>query len=463
MKNLWILTFLSLGNMLMAQSVIGDWEGTLEVQGTQLKILFHVAEKDGNLASTMDSPDQGANGIPMEKTTFENGTLTIAHSAMGINYSAQLKDAELEGTFRQGGMSIPLTMSREEVAKKIAIRSQDPTDFPYRQEEVKFKNSKGGHHLAGTLTIPASGKFEKVVVLISGSGPQNRNEELLNHRPFLVLSDHLTRQGIAVLRYDDRGVGESEGKFDAATSKDFAADAAAAVAFLKKRKDMHQKQIGLMGHSEGGMIAPIVASENKDVDFIVLLAGPGINIKDLMMLQTDKIAEAEGSSKKERKENAIINAKIFDYLIKNANLTKEELKMGLDRILDEEYDTLSEKEKEEIGDKKEELKNQTKMLLSDWFLYFMQFEPADFLTKVKCPVLAVNGELDLQVTSKENLEGIQKSLKKAGNKNVTIHEFKKLNHLFQTTETGAPSEYGRLEETFNIEALKYISDWVQKL
>jgi len=275
-----VVFLLAISNFINAQNVLGDWNGALEVQGMQLRIVFHITEDGENLKATMDSPDQGASGIPVEKVTLDGRELTIEMSSMGIKYTSTLNDdgTAIDGTFNQGPMSLPLKMTREKVEKKELVRPQEPKIFGYQQEEVKFENPKGGHHLAGTLTIPSDGNFGKVVVLISGSGPQDRNEELMGHKPFLVLSDHLTKRGIAVLRYDDRGVAESTGTFKGATSRDFADDASAAVSFLKKRKDMAGKKIGLCGHSEGGMIAPIVASENSDVDFIVLLAGPGIKI-----------------------------------------------------------------------------------------------------------------------------------------------------------------------------------------
>ena len=305
--------------------------------------------------------------------------------------------------------------------------------------------------------------FEKIVVLISGSGPQDRNEEVLNHKPFLVLSDYLTRQGIAVLRYDDRGVGESEGTFVGATTEDFADDATAAIVYLKSREDMQGKAIGLIGHSEGGMVAPMVASKNKDVDFIVLMAGPGIDIKKLLLLQQEKIGEAEGVPIKTRETMDNLAKKMFEYIDKNINLSKDQLSTGVKELAGEGYDQLPDEAKQELGTKVNFINQQSRMLTSDWYKYLMRFNPDHFLSKVKCPVLAVNGELDLQVTSNENLKGIRESLKRANNNNVTIHEFKGLNHLFQKTETGAPSEYGRLEETFNEQAMTYISRWILEL
>ena len=449
--------------------IVGSWGGVLLVQGTKLPIVFHVAAEGEGYTSKMDSPNQNAFGIATDETTYEDGVLMIKAAAMGLHFKASLEEGneKLSGTFTQGGMALPLEMDRTEAQAeppKKKIRPQDPTEFPYKQEEVSYPVEQGGHSMAGTLTIPEDGNFDQVVVLISGSGAQNRNEELgpMNHRPFLVLSDYLTRNGIAVLRYDDRGVAESTGDHGTATSRDFANDAAAGVAYLRSRKDMKGKKIGLMGHSEGGMIAPIVASENKEVDFIALLAGPGIAIPELMLLQIQKITEASGESAESIEEDIRVSKQAFAIVQDNADLSTEELEETLMTFFVQAFEEMSEESKAKIADKDVFLAQQTKQLTNPWFRYFMGFDPDTYLSKVSCPVLAVNGELDLQVTPKENLAGIEKSLKKAGNKNVTIKEFKKMNHLFQLAETGSPTEYGDIEETFNEEAMKFIADWVLK-
>jgi hypothetical protein len=448
-----------------AKKVLGDWHGILDLSETQLLIVFHIMDVDGQMHSTMDSPDQNTNGIQMDETTFIDGRLKIVAKAMNAEYLAELtgEGDTLKGTFTQGGRSWDLVMTGEMVERQAVVRPQEPKEFPYLQEDVKFENPKGGHYLAGTLTMPQDGVFEKVVILISGSGPQDRNEEVLNHKPFLVLSDHLTRAGVAVLRYDDRGVAESEGTFAGATTKDFADDAAAAVTYLKSRKEMSGKAIGLVGHSEGGMIAPIVASEHPDIDFIVLLAGPGIDIQELLLMQQDRAAEADGVSAATRETMDKMAKETFAYIENNTHLTKDQLRAGISQLAGKGYEQLSDEAKQQIGDKENFMNQQSRMLSSDWYLYLMRFSPDQFLSKVKCPVLAVNGEFDLQVSSKENLKGIRESLKRANNNNVTIHEFNGLNHLFQKTKTGAPSEYGTLEETFNEEAMAYISNWILAL
>ncbi|MEL6253922.1 MAG: alpha/beta fold hydrolase, partial [Bacteroidota bacterium] len=359
-----IISFI-LSTFSMAQDITGSWNGALEIQGTSLRVVFHI-EKDGtSYSSKMDSPDQGAFGIATGSTSYEDGKLTITAPAMGLTYKGELSESgdKIAGTFKQGGMSLPLELGKEEIKvenKEPKPRPQDPKDFPYEQEEVRFKVEEGGHEMAGTLTYPSNGSFEQVVVLISGSGPQNRNEELggMNHRPFLVLSDHLTREGIAVLRYDDRGVAESGGDFKTATSKDFANDAAAAVKFLKSRDDMKGKKIGLMGHSEGGMIAPMVAASHSEVDFIALLAGPGIEIPELLLMQSNLISKANGIDAKVRKENTRVMGLAYQMLNENQEASTEEIKTKLKEIFNEAFAAMSKEDQESIPDKDAFIKRQ---------------------------------------------------------------------------------------------------------
>lgn len=463
MKNLIVLIATVLITInLQAQEIAGQWQGLLDVQGMQLTVVFNVEADGDNYISTMDSPDQGATGIPTTATKFEENKLTVTIDEMQLKYEGALSEdgTIVKGTFNQGPMSLPLELSRKKVEKKVVPRKQDPTDIKYGQEEVKFKNENGGHRLAGTLTIPENGEFEKVVVLISGSGPQNRNEELLNHRPFLVLSDYLTRNGIAVLRYDDRGVADSEGDHSIATTADFATDANAAVEYLKTREDMVGKKIGLAGHSEGGMIAPITATQNNDVDFIALLAGPGMEITDLLLDQSEKIGAAEGTPKEILDVNTQIMSKVYDFMKSNSKLEKAEMEKGLMNIYEKNYKLFPEEVIAQIeADKDAFFKSQIDAVSGEWFLYFMNYSPADYLTKVTCPVLAINGGLDLQVTP-ENLIAVETALAKGGNKNVTTKLFENQNHLFQIAKTGAPSEYSEIEETFNEETMEFIANWI---
>ena len=446
-----------------AQEITGDWHGQLDVMGTKLRISFHVNQAEDKYVSTMDSPDQAAMGISTSSTAFENNELTIKMEAIGAIFIGILSKNQLKGIFTQAGTSFPLDLTKQELTKpKVVLRPQDPIEpYEYASEDVVFINeSADSIKLAGTLTLPKNIKNPPVAVLISGSGPQNRNEELgpFNHRPFLVLSDHLTKKGIAVLRFDDRGVAESEGDHAIATSADFATDVAAAVDYLKTRSDIDQNKIGLIGHSEGGFIAPMLASSRSDIAFIVMLAGTGVDGATILQTQGRRASELEGSTKEELDFNEGIAKQVFT-MVKNEQST-EELKLKLSKFLNH---TLETSPKELVADYTEEVINsQIKKLSSNWFQYFIRTNPEQFLSKVSCPVLAINGEKDFQVLSELNLTAIDKILKKAGNKDFTVKELAGMNHLFQTAETGALSEYGTLEETFSPIALNIVSDWINK-
>lgn len=268
--------------LLSAQDITGTWNGILNVQGTQLELVFHIEQTDSGYSATFDSPDQGAKDISFNSATYDAPNLKLTAPNIAVVYEGTLKADSLIGTWNQGGRSFQLNMSRNKVEKESRRRPQEPEKpYPYHEEEVAFENKEDALTLAGTLTLPRKTGSFPAVILISGSGPQNRNEEIYGHKPFLVLADHLTRNGIAVLRYDDRGTAESTGNHSTATSADFATDVESAVDYLKSRSEIDPKQIGLIGHSEGASIASVVASRNRDVAFIVMLAGIGISGKEL--------------------------------------------------------------------------------------------------------------------------------------------------------------------------------------
>ena len=309
------------------------------------------------------------------------------------------------------------------------------------------------------MTLPKKDGIFPVVILITGSGPQNRDEELLGHKPFLIISDYLTKNEIAVLRYDDRGVGQSTGDFNTATSADFATDVESAIAYLKTRKEINKNKIGLIGHSEGGLIAPIVASKSKDVNFIVLLAGTGIQGDKLLLLQQELIAKANGVSEAEIEKTIQNNSKVIEMVVKSND--NQKLKTDLTKLINELLENEPNTEIPNGMSKEEFVSMQVNEISTPWMVYFMKFNPVITLEKVKCPVLAVNGEKDLQVPPKENLTAIKNALKKGGNKNVTTIEFPNLNHLFQECETGSPNEYATIEQTISPIVLKEITRWIK--
>lgn len=457
-RTLLIIAMLLSAAVLSAQDITGDWNGALDVQGRQMRIVLHISEKDGKLSAIMDSLDEGAKGMPISSITFENNVLKFALANIGANYTGTFADNGFNGNWSQSGASLPLNFKRETIEKKVAKRPQEPAKpYPYREEEVQFANPGAGIQLAGTLTLPAATGPHPVVILISGSGPQDRNEELAGHKPFLVIADHLTRNGIAVLRYDDRGTAKSEGNFGAATTQDLATDAASAVAYLKTRKDIDQQHIGLMGHSEGGIIAPIVAAESESVAFIVLLAGTGIPGDELLLMQSKAIASAQGISGPMLERTQEINQGVFK-LIREAR-EGTDLEAELSKYILAEIPAAF---RPANMSEEEFVKSQTRTVLAPWMQYFIKYNPALILPEVKCPVLAVNGDKDLQVPSKANLEAIKAGLEKGGNKAVKTIEYPGLNHLFQKTETGLPSEYGQLEETFSVEVLEDIVSWLKE-
>ncbi|GAG67623.1 unnamed protein product [marine sediment metagenome] len=396
----------------------------------------------------------------MEEVIFIDNTLRLEVKSAGVVFEGKVGEDFLviEGEWKQSGGVFPLTLKRVDKAVEM-LRPQVPKKpYPYIEEELVYENKEAGITLAGTLTLPPGKGPSPVVLLISGSGPQDRNETIYNHRPFLILADYLTCQGIAVLRVDDRGVGKSTGDFSQATSEDFASDVLAGIEYLKTRKEINPNQIGLIGHSEGGLIAPMVAVKSPDVAFIILMAGTGLTGEEILYLQGALIYRAMGVSEEDIIKNRQFNEKIFS-LIKEEKDEKN-IEEKLRQMFMADWAELNEEEKSRIGDPEVFLKAQLQSLLSPWLKFFLAYDPKPTLSKVKCPVLAINGEKDLQVPPKENLSAIKEALVAGGNKNFTVKELPGLNHLFQTAQTGLHSEYAKIEETISPNALKLIGDWV---
>jgi pimeloyl-ACP methyl ester carboxylesterase len=437
---------------LSAQGISGQWNGVLKVPGAQLKLVFHISETAEGYSSTMDSPDQGAFGIPVTATTFAGSVLKLEIPNAGITYEGTLEGTDsIVGTFRQGGQSFPLILTTGAVEKAEVVRPQEPVPpFPYDAEEVTFSNEQDGVELAGTLTLPRGDGVFPAVVLISGSGPQNRDEELFEHKPFWVLADFLTRNGIAVLRFDDRGVGASTGDFAKATTFDFARDVEAAVDFLKTREGVNPKEIGLIGHSEGGVIAPMVASERADIGFIVLMAGSALRGDQLLLLQKATIEAQMGVPPQMIEYNQQIMGGAYEIVL-NEQLDQEIIADSLSGYFQEKYGVmLPEEQRMALVDQ----------LSSPWMINFVRLDPAVYLSEVQCPLLALNGSKDLQVPSKENLDVITRMAEEHPEKQIITMELEGLNHLFQECETGAVSEYGTIEQTIAPIALETMLSWI---
>lgn len=459
MKKMVVLSFLIVSLNLFSQDISGKWYGKISVMGTELHFGFDFALANSAYSGTMDIPQQNAKGIPLSSVTFEDKTLVFKFDQANFSYTGKLNDSnEFEGVFSQNGQNLPLKLSRTQTEVKKVKRPQEPKPpFNYEIEEVTFVNEKDKITLGGTLTSPKLDNFP-VVILISGSGQQDRNSEILGHKPFWVIADYLTKNGIGVLRIDDRGIGQSGGDPTTSTSHDFATDIEAAVSFIKTKKGVNPKKIGLIGHSEGGMIAPIVASKDKNINFIVLLAAPGIPCDELLMEQTYLIAKVSGASEVEIAEAQKNNKLIYDLV--KSNKTYNDLKSDLENVFinifknDQSFANLSETDKNQM------ISQQIESVSYPWFRNFVRFKPEEYLKKVKCPVLVLYGENDLQVPPKSNMTGIKNALDKAGSKKVTLKEYPKLNHLFQESVTGSTDEYGAIEQSFSPTVLTDIKDWI---
>ncbi|UCG44400.1 MAG: alpha/beta fold hydrolase [candidate division WOR-3 bacterium] len=440
--------------------IVGIWQGKLEVMpGTEMTIVFRISEADAGLTALMDSPDQGATGIPTSSVSYQSKTLVIEVKGIGGRYEGTMQENRtIRGTWSQGGSALDLVLAMVDKPAEPVKRPQEPVEpFPYDATEVEFRNDKAGVKLAGTLTAPKpEGKYP-AVVLISGSGAQNRDEMIFGHKPFLVLADHLTRKGIAVLRYDDRGVGGSTGDPSNATSETFAGDVLAAVEFLKTQDKVDPARIGLIGHSEGGIIAPMVATKSRDVSFTVLLGATGVPGTEVLYLQGEKIRRAADQTEEQVQAGRKLQEKLFEIALSDKLESQKRREMTAELKAVVEDGSLG----EELSD--EAIEAQVSMMVSPWIKFFLGYDPAPALRKVRVPVLAVTGELDLQAPPEQNLPKIEAALARGGNPKYMTVELPKLNHMFQTAETGLVAEYGKIEETFAPNALETVSGWIEDI
>lgn len=460
-----ILFLLFSGSSLTAQNAVsrknlaGSWLGTLNTGAINLRIVFNLKyHENDSLSATLDSPDQGAKNIPLGKVVVNNDSLIIAAPALMGSYSGvMINDTTINGIWTQRGNGIALNINKLRQGLTIKRPQEPKPPFPYSSEDVTFPNKKFNIYLAGTLSIPDGDGPFPAVIMVTGSGAQNRNEELMGHKPFFVIADWLSRHGIAVLRYDDRGVGKSQGTYATATSADLATDAEAAYNFLRENSKINAAAVGFIGHSEGGLIAPIVASSNTAIAFIVSLAGPGVTGEQILYRQSADISRLSGIDEATIKENTEISKQLYSIVKKEKDNVKAEEKVfkTYGKILEDK--NLS---PEEFVKSLNQLKATFGASTYPWFRYFLITDPADFWKKVKCPVLVLNGEKDLQVASDVNLPAIEKALKSGGNSNIKTIELPELNHLFQHCTTGLPNEYNLIEETFSPEALEIISSWI---
>jgi pimeloyl-ACP methyl ester carboxylesterase len=429
----------------------GAWLGTLDTGMAKLRVVFHIQNTNQGLLATMDSLDQGAKGIPVTSVARNGAHLTMDVKGIGGKFEGTINSdhSVINGTWTQGGSSLPLTLKPVKDEAELQVRRpQNPKGpLPYQEEQVKFDDQEAGVRLAGTLTTPPSNGPFPAVVLLSGSGPNNRNEEVMGHQVFLVLGDYLTRKNIVVLRYDKRGIGQSTGNFATATTADFANDAEVAFNYLRSRPKVDPRKVGLLGHSEGGEIAPIVAARDRNVAFIVMMAGPGVPGGQILVAQALAISRANGMSSEQAQKAADREREIVEIIKdakSDADLGKELRAKLAGKIPEARIGTM-------LG-----------QLNSPWFRYFVRYDPSTALEKVECPVLAMIGQKDTQVPAEQNLPAIRKALTAGSNKNFEVVEMPGLNHLFQPAKTGSPTEYSQIETTIAPAALEKISSWILK-
>jgi len=464
------ISFAAGGEAQKASALVGVWQGSLKVSAVSLRIAFNVDMKEGALSATMDSLDQGVKGIPVSNVTLLDSVVTFEVKTISGIFEGKLSadGSSIDGNWKQGGGTFPLALRKTVKAQvpkpgtasdsSASAGFQEPSKpYPYDAIDVEFPDPKAGIRLSGTLTIPkGSGPFP-AIILVTGSGPQNRDEEILGHKPFLVIADYLARRGIAALRYDDRGVGSSGGSFPSATTFDFTDDALAALAFLAGRPGIDAKRLGIVGHSEGAIVAAIAASRDGNLSFIVMLAGPGVRGDKLLLMQNEALAKASGANASAIAAARSINAELYAIAMREGEAA--DLKMGIISTLKAHA---RESKGGEAGDSLEaEAGRVADQLLNPWTRSFLSIDPTRYLSTINIPVLAMNGSKDLQVPAEENLKAIGAALRAAGNNRSKLLELDGLNHLFQHAVTGLPEEYGSIVETFAPEALSALGDWIE--
>lgn len=460
-----LLSVLWLPLQLAAQDskVAGIWEGKLDVGAISIQMVLRVTFDDGKLSATIESPNQGPQRFIADTFTISDHKLSATFKVVFAEFTATLSadGKTLDGRWKQAGTDLPLKLTKTDKATVLARPQEPKPPFPYDIVEVTFENKAANATLSGTLTVPHGSRKWPTVILVSGSGPQDRDETILGHRPFWVLADYLSRRGIAVLRYDDRGVGKSTGDRLKATTIDFAGDALAGIQFLKTRKEVDPQKIGIIGHSEGGTISAIAAAKSQDVAFVVSMAGTGVPGEEIVLLQAALIARVTGQKEEDIQKDNAFRKKLFDLMAQE--ISDDEAKIKAIELSRNEFERLPKDAKERFGTVESFAASVVTPIVSPWFRVFLTLDPAEYWERVRVPALILNGEKDLQVSADQNLPKIEAALKEANNTRYTVKRFENLNHLFQTAKTGSPQEYAAIEETIAPVVLKTIADWILRV
>lgn len=472
MRQLALLPLFLLFSTILPAQAAGDWFAILDAMGTKLPMKLELASDNGSWSGAMLDPTSNRR-LEMTEATFDGTRLNYTVKPLGITFNGVLDGKEIRGVFNQANVDFPLTFTRHRPEGfpisdgpiTIRKRTQEPADFPYKQEAVSFAGGAEGVTLAGELTLPTDGKPKALIVLVAGSGPQDRNSYLgsqINHSPFLVLSDYLTRRGYGVLRYDERGIAESTGDFPSATTADLALDAAAAVSYLRDFPGMKKVPTGVAGHSEGGLIAPMVAKADGELDFVLLLAAPAVSIDSLMLEQRRQVALSMGMPEMAVKRDEPTLRAGYAFIKESALLDHDQYIEGLYNVFEEQLKNLPAALQKSIVDPRAFNAQYVKPLSAPWMRYFLAMDPTDNLLALTIPVLAINGTKDLQVPAMMNLNAIAQAMAINGNKDATVLPLLELNHLFQPADTGSPTEYGTIETTFDPTALEAIGGWLDE-
>lgn len=442
----------------------GTWKGTILAGNQNLDLYLNFTYRNNGWSCSLDVPVQGLSDMEAQKVEIDEQDVIVGFTALIAEYRGQYQQEKdvITGEWHQSGQVIALDFTRSD-EKAGLNRPQEPQEpFPYESVEVTFPcNSDTAVVLAGTLTYPSTQGPFTGVVLVSGSGPQNRNEELAGHKPFLILADSLTRAGYAVLRYDDRGTGKSTGNFQSSTTFDFSEDALGALSFLKSQDHCQVKMAGILGHSEGGIAGIISASGNANVDFLILLASPGVSGKEVMVLQNYNLGQLSGASEEQSVADSSFARRLFDLIPPPGSDTVPF--DSLKKVMSEYYASARDRLSGQYKSFEQFYFTQSMALTSPWYRQFIHLDPQEYLLSVHCPVLALNGSLDSQVDAEQNLGAIEAAFATSGHKNYQIVELDGLNHLFQQAQTGGLDEYATIEETINSRALKVIVNWLQNL
>ena len=453
---LFLVLFLIIGNNKSnaQQNLPGHWEGKITISNMDLGIKVDFKKNGDSLSATIDIPQQNAYRLTLKNVYVRKDTVHFelpAGPGLAV-FDGILTGDSIAGNFSQSGIQGKFDLIK---SASILTDSLKISDRFYHEEEVIIKN--GNDTIAGTLTIPKTKGPFAAVILITGSGAQNRDEEIYGFKPFRLIADHLSKNNIAVLRCDDRGVGGS-------TGKNFMEDVLAQYNYLQNRNEIIKNKIGLLGHSEGATIAVMLAAQKPDVAFIILLAGTGVSGDSIILKQIEVLGKTSGLSDDEIKSSIELQNRVYDVV--RSNMGWEELKNTIKKKIIERIEKTPPKQRQGIVDidKFADMQVETtiRTARSPWFKFFIDYNPAKDLTKVECPVLGIFGELDMQVDPVINSEKIKNALENSGHKDYEIHIFPGANHLFQEAKTGSPMEYGALSKEFIPGLLDTISVWISK-